>query len=184
MLLLLCFINTVCFSRQTGSSPLHVSIAIDTVYAYPYKGLWFQNPIRLEDLFSNEKAYKIKVTLQNSGERNIYLHMMTCSKIDQLRIDNELIEFLFWGCDGNYLSYHSLKQGETYTFDIELIRHSDYYTNTGLTFKPFHCRTRIGLKLLTDIYDAEFIGTTFSVRENKNKPMEIIWSNTLNLSLR
>jgi hypothetical protein len=176
MLLSLCFINSVCFSQHTGTSPVQVAIGLDTTYSYPYKGLWFHKPVALEDMFSNEKAYKIKVTLKNSGERTIYLHMMTCSKIDQLQIDNELIEFLFWGCDGNFLTQYELKKGEAETFYVELIRRSDYYTNTGLAFKPFHGRTRIGFVLINDIYDDRFLWD--------DKRRGIVWSNILNLSLR
>lgn len=167
VLLLLCLVNTIGFGQQASPSPLQVSIAIDTVYNYPFKGLWFHKYTGPEDLFRNVKAYKVKVTLKNAGARKIYVYMMTCYKIKHLIIDNELVEFLFWGCDGNFLSYQPLKQGETYTFDIELIRRSDYYTSKTALFKPFHCRTRIGLKLLTDIYDSEFLWTKFDKRKNK-----------------
>lgn len=156
-------------------------IKVDTVYAYPYKGLWFEESFQFKRFFNFEKAYKIKVTISNQRKRKAYFYMMTCSKIDNLRIDNEFVNFRFWGCDSNFSVQHELIEGESYSFFVEVINSFNYYTNKTLIFRRHPGQTRLGLVLINDIYDKSFIHDDFERMRNKNKWTGIVWSNILNL---
>lgn len=170
-------------ARQAEDFPLKIEITVDSLYTYPYKGLWFQELLeRGNPLLPGKRVYKLKIKISNTGKRSAFLYMMTCSKGDHLLLDNKLVEFLFWGCDSNFLTVQELKEGGNSTFYMDVICNADYYTNTDPHVIPRPGPTRMGLKLIADIYDGDFLWRKNPARrDTEDKPERIIWSNALDL---
>jgi hypothetical protein len=49
-LLILSLIGTKCFGWDIASSSLEMTINVDTVYTYPYEGLWFRKSVSVENI--------------------------------------------------------------------------------------------------------------------------------------
>lgn len=175
-----CLIAYRSFAQPANDFPLKIEIAVDSEYVYPYKGSWFQkNYLERNLLLPNKRIYKLKVTISNTGNRSAFLYMMTCDKIKHLLLDNKLVDFLFWGCDSNFLTVSELKPGERNIFYTDVVKSSDYYTNTDVQAIPRTGPTRMGLKLIADIYERDFLWK--GIAGWNDEPVRIIWSNALNL---
>ncbi len=174
-------INSACFSQDTSFLPLKMEIDIDTVYQFPYKGLWFYGLFDFNGLFTYEKVYKIRARLKNTGKRTLYFYMMTCSKEDHLKTDNNLVDFFNWGCDSNFPVLYNLKEGESDSFTVDVIKYLSYGNTIKLPLRHPFPKTRLGLILVNDIYKDVFLRNPFEKVKNEKDWYGIIWSNALSL---
>jgi hypothetical protein len=76
---------------------------------------------------------------------------------------------------------YELKEGESHTFYIELIKQRDYFIINDVTLKALFSKTRLGLILINDVYDQKIIMDPSERMNDKSKWTGIIWSNIINL---
>ena len=104
--LLVLTLNFACSQKDT--SPIKVNLNLEKEYSKSFSknDFWVRNQIEEENLNVKtdsvvEYNYDLSIDIENLGERDIYIWMMTCSYHWNFEINNNYINFYHRGCDKN-----------------------------------------------------------------------------------
>jgi hypothetical protein len=178
---------THCYA-QNNSLPISISMTVDSQYirAYSKKGKHFKKLIRENDWVVKSDSLKqqffdISLSIKNASDTIISISLMTCSWQDHFIVNNNYISILGPQCDHNIPDNLQLNPGESKRFKLTIAKSMELsYRCKGCTGSSQVASTKLGLKIVNDIFTGKAFGNYFLAMEDKSE-WKIIWSNPLYL---
>lgn len=186
LLLLVIALNFGC--RQADATPINIKLNLEKEYTKSFSktDYWVREQIEQQNLNVKkdsvvEHYYDIKVEIENVGEKDIYIWMMTCSWHHNFKINNNYIYFYHKGCDSNFPILEKIKSKSKITFSGTLRKNLKFdYPDENSVYGAQVELTRVGLVIIDDIYKPNQTLDYFLNMEDKSKH-KLIWSNGINL---
>jgi len=182
---------TVIFGcSQKKTHPIEIKLNLEKEYTKSFSKNDFRVRNQIEEQSLNVKTdsivehyYDITIEIENIGNKDLYVWMMTCSWYNNFKINNNYIYFYNpnGGCDSNFpiLNKIEAKSKKTINGTVRKNLKFDYSDENSIYGKQVEL-TKVGLIIIDDIYKPNSGSEYFLNMEDKSK-QKVIWSNGINL---
>lgn len=189
LLLVALTLNLGCI--QTNTVPIKIKLNLEKEYtkSISKNDFWVKNQIEEQSLDVKtdsiiEHYYDITIDIENVGEKDLYIWMMSCSWYNNFKINNNYIYFYNpKGCDSNIPELKKIESKSKITINGTFRKNIkfDYPEKNSIYGKQVEL-TKIGLIIIDDMYkpDQNKFLDYFLYMEDKSK-QKLIWSNGINL---
>jgi hypothetical protein len=190
LLLVALTLNLGCI--QTNTVPIKIKLNLEKEYtkSISKNDFWVKNQIEEQSLDVKtdsiiEHYYDITIDIENVGEKDLYIWMMSCSWYNNFKINNNYIYFYNpkGGCDSNIPELKKIESKSKITINGTFRKNIkfDYPEKNSIYGKQVEL-TKIGLIIIDDMYkpDQNKFLDYFLYMEDKSK-QKLIWSNGINL---
>lgn len=187
LLLLALTLNFGCSQKNT--SPIKVKLNLEKEYtkSFSKNDFWVRNQIDEENLNVKtdsvvEHYYDISIDIENLGERDIYIWMMSCSWQNNIVINNNYIHYYSQGCDSNFALPEKIKSKSKITFNGTVRKDLKFdYPDENSVYGDQVELTKVGLILIDDIYEPNRKTFDYFLMMHDKSKHQFIWSNGINL---
>ncbi|WP_312076259.1 hypothetical protein [Chryseobacterium sp.] len=183
-------LNSGC--RHKSSTPINIKLNLEKEYTKSFSKNDFRikNQIEEENLDVKtdsviEHYYDITIDIENVGEKDLYIWMMSCSWYSNFKINNNYIYFYNpkGGCDSNIPELRKIESNSKITLNGFMRKSLKFdYPVKNTVYGEQVQLTKVGLIVVDDIYKYKY--KDFSeydlFMEDKSK-QNLIWSNGINL---
>ncbi|WP_139423281.1 hypothetical protein [Chryseobacterium mulctrae] len=190
LLLVALTLNLGCI--QTNTVPIKIKLNLEKEYtkSISKNDFWVKNQIEEQSLDVKtdsiiEHYYDITIDIENVGEKDLYIWMMSCSWYNNFKINNNYIYFYNpkGGCDSNIPELKKIESKSKITINGTFRKNIkfDYPEKNSIYGKQVEL-TKIGLIIIDDMHkpDQNKFLDYFLYMEDKSK-QKLIWSNGINL---
>lgn len=190
LLLVALTLNLGCI--QTNTVPIKIKLNLEKEYtkSISKNDFWVKNQIEEQSLDVKtdsiiEHYYDITIDIENLGEKDLYIWMMSCSWYNNFKVNNNYIYFYNpkGGCDSNIPELKKIESKSKITINGTFRKNIkfDYPEKNSIYGKQVEL-TKIGLIIIDDMYkpDQNKFLDYFLYMEDKSK-QKLIWSNGINL---
>ncbi|OBW41845.1 hypothetical protein AB670_01796 [Chryseobacterium sp. MOF25P] len=190
LLLVALTLNLGCI--QTNTVPIKIKLNLEKEYtkSISKNDFWVKNQIEEQSLDVKtdsiiEHYYDITIDIENVGEKDLYIWMMSCSWYNNFKINNNYIYFYNpkGGCDSNIPELKKIESKSKITIHGTVRKSLKFdYPAKNTVYGEQVKLTKVGLIITDDIYKYKY--KDFSeynlFMEDKSK-QNLIWSNGINL---
>lgn len=190
LLLMALTLNLGC--RQTNTIPIKIKLNLEKEYtkSISKNDFWVKNQIEEQslDVITDsiiEHYYDVTIDIENVGEKDLYIEMMSCSWYNNFKINNNYIYFYNpkGGCDSNIPELKKIESKSKITINGTIRKNLkfDYPAKNSIYGEQVKL-TKVGLIIIGDIYkpNRKDFSDYFLYMEDKSK-QKLIWSNGINL---
>jgi hypothetical protein len=186
-ILLVLTLNFGCSQKDT--TPIKVKLSLEKEYtkSLSKNDYWVRNQIDQQSLNVKSDSvivhyYDITIEIENVGERDIYIWMMTCSWQHNFEINNNYINFYHRGCDSNFPIREKIKSKSKITFNGTVRKNLKFdYPNENSVYGKQIELTKVGLIIIDDFYKPNREMVNYSLNMEDKSKYKLIWSNGINL---
>lgn len=160
LLLVALTLNLGCI--QTNTVPIKIKLNLEKEYtkSISKNDFWVKNQIEEQSLDVKtdsiiEHYYDITIDIENVGEKDLYIWMMSCSWYNNFKINNNYIYFYNpkGGCDSNIPELKKIESKSKITINGTFRKNIkfDYLEKNSIYGKQVEL-TKIGLIIIDDMY--------------------------------
>ncbi|HCC92825.1 MULTISPECIES: hypothetical protein [unclassified Empedobacter] len=173
---------------KTEKSPITINLQLEkksSTKLNKHSYGWILDQIKDDDLIISSDSvivndYEVKIDIQNTEKKEIYLWMMNCSWDQNFEINNNYIQFYNQGCDKNSPQLFKIAPNSKITLkgtlrkDLKFQYGDDNFDNEVKL-------TKIGLIIIDDIYNPKLKMFDYDLNIKDKSKHKIIWSNGIDL---
>lgn len=175
--------------KQTDYIPIKIKLNLEKEYTKSFgkNDYRIRNQIEQDNLNVKtdsvvEHYYDIKIEIENVGEKELYIWMMSCSWQRNFEINNNYIYFYPSGCDSNFPILKEIKPKSKITFNGTVRKKIKFdYPNENSIYDKQVELTKVGLIVIDDVYKPNRGSFDYFNNMGDKSKQKLIWSNGLNL---
>ncbi len=175
--------------KHTDTIPVKVKLNLEKEYtkSLSKNDPWVRDQIEQQSLNVDADSvivhyYDIKIEIENTGQRDIYVWLMTCSWYSNIKINNNYIYFYTRGCDSNFPGREKITPQSKITLNGTVRKNLkfDYPDENSIYGKEVEF-TKVGLVTIDDIYKTNVEVVDYSLNMEDKSKHKVIWSNGIKL---
>ncbi|MBD8081885.1 hypothetical protein [Chryseobacterium caseinilyticum] len=187
LLLLVLTLNFGC--KETDTNPIKVKLNLKKEYTKTLStnDPWVRDQIEQQSLNVSTDSvvvhyYDIKIEIENTGQSDIYVWLMTCSWHDNFRINNNYIYFYHWGCDSNFPGRKKIAPKSKITLNGTVRKNLKFdYPDENSIYGEQVELTKVGLITIDDINKPNNVTLDYIPNIEDKSKYKLIWSNGIKL---
>jgi hypothetical protein len=175
--------------KQTETHPIKIKLNLEKEYTktidkdeYRIKNQIEEENLNVKTDSIVEHYYNVKIDIENTGEEDLYIWMMTCSWYNNFKINNNYISFYSEGCNSNFpvMEKIELKSKISYNATFRKKIKFDYPNEVSIYGKQVEL-TKVGLIIIDDIYKPNRKTFDYFLNMEDKSKQKVIWSNGIKL---
>jgi len=175
--------------RQTDSNPIKVKLHLEKEYtkSFSKNDPWVKDQIEQQSLNVDTDSvivhyYDIKIEIENTGQRDLYVWLMTCSWHHNFQINNNYIYFYHWGCDSNFPGREKITPQSKITLNGTIRKNLKFdYPDENSIYGEQVELTKVGFVTIDDIYKPNNVTLDYTPNIEDKSKHKVIWSNGIKL---
>lgn len=187
-MLLFLTLNLGC-SQKENVSPIKINLNLEKEYTKTFSknDPWVRDQIEQQSLNVDTDSvivhyYDIKIEIENTGQRDIYVWLMTCSWHYNFQINNNYIYFYHRGCDSNFPGREKIAPKSKITLNGTVRKNLKFdYPDENSIYGEQVELTKVGLVTIDDIYKPNNVTLDYTPNIEDKSKQKVIWSNGIKL---